>query len=195
MEQHLEAWRHGFSRFEAMVSEEDFFLLEGRGVKSVVDTLVERYNIDSKFKDEIMKSKIDYYNSNFEPIFYDGIYALLDNLKSQNIQLGVVTGGMRDRVNEIIDRYFKNYFSTRITSDDVENTKPFPEPYLKGASMLDLPPEDCIVIENAPMGIKAGKEAGMYVVGITTTLDSKYLKEADVIVNSFDEVNTHLFGI
>jgi len=192
MEQHLEAWRDSFSRFEATVSEEDFYQLEGRGVKSVVETLVKRYNIDPQFKNEIMSDKIEYYNRIFKPVFYDGIFTLLDNLKSRKIKMAVVTGGMRNRVNEIVDNYFRDYFSASVTSDDVENTKPFPEPYLKGASALNLAPQECIVVENAPMGVKAGKQAGMFVIAITTTLDKKYLREADLIVDSFSEVQKFL---
>jgi len=192
MEQHLEAWRDSFSRFEATVSEEDFYQLEGRGVKSVVETLVKRYNIDPQFKNEIMSDKIEYYNRIFKPVFYDGIFTLLDNLKSRKIKMAVVTGGMRNRVNEIVDNYFRDYFSASVTSDDVENTKPFPEPYLKGASALNLAPQECIVVENAPMGVKAGKQAGMFGIAITTTLDKKYLREADLIVDSFSEVQKFL---
>ncbi len=192
MEQHLEAWRDSFSRFEATVSEEDFYQLEGRGVKSVVETLVDRYGIDPHFKDEIMLDKIKYYNRIFEPIFYDGIFTLLDDLKSRHIKMAVVTGGMRDRVSEIINNHFRDYFSASITSDDVKDTKPFPEPYLKGASALGLNPRDCIVIENAPMGVKAGKSAGMFVIAITTTLSRKYLEEADLIVDSFEQIYRYL---
>jgi beta-phosphoglucomutase len=108
--------------------------------------------------------------------------------------MAVVTGGMRDRVNEIINNHFRDYFSATVTSDDVKDTKPFPEPYLKGASSLGLAPKDCIVVENAPMGIKAGKQAGMFVIAITTTLKKEYLEEADLIVESFDEVNNYLLG-
>ncbi len=194
MEQHLEAWKDSFSRFNATVTEEDFYQLEGRGVKSVVETLVNRYNIDSRYKNQIMESKIKYYNKIFKPIFYDGIFTLLNDLKIRSLKMAVVTGGMRDRVNKIISNHFEGYFSASITSDDVENTKPYPEPYLKGAVSLGLNPADCVVIENAPLGIKAAKEAGMFVIAISTTLDGKFLKEANYIVATFDEMNQYLFA-
>ena len=192
MEQHLEAWRAAFVRFKATVREKDFYQLEGRGVNSVVTALVEMYKIDPRYKDEILKEKIKNYNKIFKPMFYDGIFELLDNLKSNNVKMAVVTGGMRERVNGILDNHFPGYFAASITSDDVRETKPFPEPYLKGASLLGLAPAECIVIENAPMGISAGKEAGMFVIAITTTLTRNYLEKADLIVNSLDEINTYL---
>ena len=55
-----------------------------------------------------------------------------------------------------------------VTSTDISYGKPHPEPYLKGASMLAIEPEDCIVFEDAPAGIRAGKAAGCRVVGFRT---------------------------
>jgi mannitol-1-/sugar-/sorbitol-6-phosphatase len=57
-----------------------------------------------------------------------------------------------------------------ITSDDIQNGKPHPEPYLKGAALLGLKAEDCVVIEDAPAGVRAGKASGARVVGLLTTL-------------------------
>ncbi len=56
-----------------------------------------------------------------------------------------------------------------ITSTDVKNGKPAPEPYLKGAEMLGFAPEDCVVVEDAPAGIKSGKSAGARVIAFRTT--------------------------
>jgi len=192
MEQHLEAWKDSFRHFKVTITEEEFYQLEGRGVQSVVETLVDRHNIDPRYKDQIVQHKIKYYNNIFKPIFYNGIFTFLDDLKKREIKMAVVTGGMRDRVDEIIKDHFREYFSASITSDDVENTKPYPEPYLKGAATLGLDPSECVVIENAPLGIKAGKEAGMFVIAISTTMDKFFLKEADHIVATFDEMNQYL---
>jgi len=56
-----------------------------------------------------------------------------------------------------------------VTSSDVQRGKPDPEPYLKGAASLGLPPADCIVIEDAPSGIRAGKASGARVLSLRTT--------------------------
>lgn len=68
-----------------------------------------------------------------------------------------------------------------VTSDDIKYGKPHPEPYLKGASVLGVPPADCIVVEDVPAGIRAGKAAGSRVIAFrTTTRDDNKLKEAGV---------------
>ncbi len=72
-----------------------------------------------------------------------------------------------------------------ITSSDVQRGKPDPEPYLKAAKILGLAPADCIVIEDAPAGIRAGKAAGARVCALRTTAPDTELLEsgADWIAN------------
>src|SRR5215475_10437542 len=66
-----------------------------------------------------------------------------------------------------------------ITSNDIQHGKPNPEPYLKGAALLGFPPEDCIVIEDVPAGVRAGKSAHAKVIAFTTTVQSFVLKEVE----------------
>ncbi len=73
-----------------------------------------------------------------------------------------------------------------VTAEDVVNGKPHPDPYLKGAALLNVGPADCVVFEDTPAGIQAGKSAGMRVVAFTTTRPAEELKAADAIVSSFN---------
>jgi len=72
-----------------------------------------------------------------------------------------------------------------VTADDVKKGKPDPEPYLKGASSLGFPAEECVVVEDVPAGIRSGKAADARVVALRTTVSDAELKEAgaDWIVN------------
>ena len=65
-----------------------------------------------------------------------------------------------------------------VTSTDVKHGKPDPEPYLKGAQLLDVPASECIVIEDAPAGIRAGKAAGARVLALRTTARDGELEQA-----------------
>jgi sugar-phosphatase len=65
-----------------------------------------------------------------------------------------------------------------ITSTDITNGKPHPEPYLKGAALLGYPAADCVVVEDAPAGIRAGKAAGARVIAFPTTMDRQELQNA-----------------
>jgi len=65
-----------------------------------------------------------------------------------------------------------------ITSTDITHGKPHPEPFLKGAATLGYPAEECIVLEDVPAGVKAGKAAGARVIAFTTTVDEHKLRDA-----------------
>ena len=67
---------------------------------------------------------------------------------------------------------------TMITSNDIRHGKPHPEPYLKGASVLGFPAEECVVLEDVPAGVRAGKSAGARVIAFTTTVQASGLEEA-----------------
>lgn len=81
-----------------------------------------------------------------------------------------------------------------VTSNDVRRGKPDPEPYLKGAEILGVPAEECVVVEDAPAGIRAGKAAGARVVALRTTAREAELREAgaDWIVNDCSELSVDL---
>jgi sugar-phosphatase len=69
-----------------------------------------------------------------------------------------------------------------VTSDQVERGKPHPEAYLLGAERIARAPADCVVIEDAPAGVAAGKAAGMRVVAVLTTHGEAELSQADDVV-------------
>ena len=78
-----------------------------------------------------------------------------------------------------------------VTCDDVKNGKPDPEPYLKGASLLGVAAKDCIVVEDAPAGIRAGKAAGARVIACRTTSPEQELRDAgaDWIVDNCNSIS------
>ena len=75
-----------------------------------------------------------------------------------------------------------------ITADDVERGKPDPQPYLAGAAALGVDAAECLVIEDAPAGIEAGKAAGMRVLAVATTFDEGVLAAADYVTGSLADV-------
>ena len=83
-----------------------------------------------------------------------------------------------------------------VTSADVQRFKPEPDPYLKGAELLGLSPTDCVVVEDAPAGIKAGRSAGSRVLALRTTEVDEFLRDAGAtwIVNDLSRVTLKLGG-
>jgi sugar-phosphatase len=75
-----------------------------------------------------------------------------------------------------------------ITSDRTERGKPHPDPYLAAAAALGADPADCLVIEDAPAGVEAGRAAGMTVWAVTTTHSADELAAADRVLAGLPEV-------
>jgi len=75
-----------------------------------------------------------------------------------------------------------------VSADDVSKGKPHPEPYLMGAKLLGVNPTECLVIEDAPAGIRAAHAGGMKAIGITSTYRAAELQEADAVVQKLGQI-------
>lgn len=188
MEQHFAAWQKAFAEFNVHIRPEEFFILEGQGVHIISTQIGKKHGLDKKAIERVMERKMNYYNQFMHLEFYDHFHDLLDYVIQKNIPRGIVTGGNRERVSGIVNEHFDGKFSCLVSVDDVERGKPWPDPFLKGAEMLGVAPADCIVIENAPLGIEGALKAGMTVIAVTTTLDKKHLRQAHYIANDFTAV-------
>jgi len=100
----------------------------------------------------------------------------------------VVTSGSRHLASERLHRAGIPVPNIMVTADDVVNGKPNPEPYLKGAELLGVNPEECLVIEDAPAGIRSAHAGGMKVIGLTSTYPAVALREADVVVAKLAQI-------
>jgi sugar-phosphatase len=100
----------------------------------------------------------------------------------------VVTSGLREFAKVRLRDANLPIPNVLVAADDVTKGKPHPEPYLKGAELLGMTSTHCMVVEDAPNGIRAGKQAGMRVVGLTTTYSAKELHEADAVVQSLSQI-------
>jgi sugar-phosphatase len=105
---------------------------------------------------------------------------------------GVVTSGTRRLAVARLSLANLPVPRALVTSDDVVNGKPDPEPYLKGAELLRINPEECLVIEDAPAGIRAAHAGAMKVIALTSTYKSSELKEADAVVQTLAQIRVRL---
>jgi sugar-phosphatase len=101
---------------------------------------------------------------------------------------GVVTSGSRLLATARLQLAGIPLPKVMITADDVINGKPHPEPYLKGAEQLGVNPKECLVIEDAPAGIRAAHAGGMKVIGLTSTYAAPALNEADYVVKKLAQL-------
>jgi HAD superfamily hydrolase (TIGR01509 family) len=122
-----------------------------------------------------------------------GIADVLEFVQSSGDQIWVVTGsGMRtllDKLNKVLPPVFST--DRMITAFDVVKGKPDPEPYIKAWERSGMVKEQCIVVENAPLGIQSGKAAGLVVYAVNTgILEREDLLNAgaDKVFNSMQEL-------
>ena len=100
----------------------------------------------------------------------------------------VVTSGTRDLATARLKLANLPTPKVLVSADDVSKGKPDPEPYLMGAKLLGANPRECLVIEDAPAGIRAAHAGGMKAIGITSTYPASELREADAIVQKLAQI-------
>ncbi len=106
----------------------------------------------------------------------------------------VVTSGTRFLATTRMRKFGLPVPDILVTADDVTRGKPDPEPYRKGSELLKVNPADCVVIEDAPAGIRAAHGAGMRVISLPSTYPLDELKEADAIVSGLSMIKVTLDG-
>lgn len=187
MEDNFLAWKKAFQDYGIKIQREDYFLLEGMNLLGIAKTLGERSGLDERIFPEIVNLKNKYYLKNNKFRFYTGAVKIIKEIKKKKL-IALVSGSPREKLEKTVPREFLDNFNTIVSGDDTVNGKPHPEPYLIAMKKLNLNPEECIVVENAPLGIKSAKSAGVYCIAITTTLDKEYLREADRIIKNHEEL-------
>ena len=107
---------------------------------------------------------------------------------------GVVTSGGRSLATTRMRRLGVPIPDVLVTADDVRRGKPDPEPYLKGAELLEIKPADCLVVEDAVAGIRSAHAAGMKVIALPSTYPPDELQDADTVVTGLDKIQVRPGG-
>lgn len=124
------------------------------------------------------------YQHDIKPV--EGLPEFLHTLDIKNIDRAIATSApLENVVFTLAKTGTAKYFKTILDESHVTKGKPDPEIYLKTAAALGYRPEDCIVLEDSISGVRAGKNAGCKVIGITTTHSAAELSDTDLIINNF----------
>ncbi|MBN1764821.1 MAG: HAD family phosphatase [Sedimentisphaerales bacterium] len=124
-----------------------------------------------------------------------GVQELLDDLKNHGFKIAVGSSTPRENIDLMLEEtQTLPYFDALIASGDVKNSKPAPDTFLAAAAKINLPPDRCVVVEDAIAGVQAGKAAGMHVIAVTTTRKREELQQADIIVDSMNELSSLTFA-
>ncbi len=135
-------------------------------------------------KQALITERLNAYEAQMKYIYLDGLEDYLRLLRQQGVKTAVVTSSNLPKMQAVYASHpeFHELFDAILTSEDFERSKPDPDCYLKAAGRFGVEPQDCVVFEDSFNGLKSGREAGMYVVGLATT------NAADAIAPLCDEV-------
>lgn len=162
-------------------TEEDFHPFVGAGEDRYIGGVAEKYGI----RLDVKRDKARTYAIYLEIIRgklqeLPGVGEFVRRCRERGLKIAVassadlvkVTGNLREI------RLSPETFDAVVTGDDVRRKKPDPEIFLLAAARLGLPAAECLVVEDAPNGIRAGKAAGAACLGLTTKFDAATLREA-----------------
>lgn len=182
MPNHVIAWMGAVEKHGLSITREEVYMNEGRTGAGTINTLTQRSwgrNATEQEIEAIYKSKCDIFNTCLQSHPMAGAAEVLNKVLEAGLLPVLVTGSgqksLLDRLNQAYPFVFRP--ELMVTAFDVTQGKPFPEPYLKGLAKAGailnengspLQPEQAVVVENAPLGIQAGKAAGIYTIAVNT---------------------------
>ena len=190
MPYHFISWFETLKKYNITVSPFDIYEQEGEKCEACVKRFFKRDKIkcNAKIIAEVLNIRDRLYKKYFKVHLFSNIEQVLTQLKNKGFLLAIVTGSVKQKVISMLPKKILSKFNVIISADMITKGKPHPDSYLTAAKKLRVNPKECIVVENAPYGIKAAKSAKMFCVAVTTSLPKQYLKQADIICKKVSEV-------
>ncbi len=125
-----------------------------------------------------------------------GLIYSLEFFKSKGMKIALASSGTEEYIQIVLDKFsIRNYFNVIVSGNDVKKGKPDPETYAIAVKKLNLKPVECVVLEDATVGIIAAKAAGCMCIAVKNnyTLEQD-LSKADTQINSLQMINDILLS-
>lgn len=189
---HLRAWKQLGHELGREFRDDDVKRVFGKRNREILRSLIGDAVPDEQLV-EYGRRKEELYRAIMAPDLRPvaGLPEFLLTLKGDGIRTAVATSGPIENVRFVLDGLgFEKLFDEIITGPDVRESKPHPAIFLLAAARLGLQPRDCVVFEDSPPGIKAGKASGCLCVGLATTHPADELRQyqPDRIFGDFREI-------
>lgn len=188
---HYESWVKLAKQIGVKFSKKFFNLTFGQQSVTITRELV-----GPKIKQEVVEKWADLKERYYREMVKDelkplpGALVLIKVLHARNFKLAVGSSGPPENVELLLSTLsIKDYFDVIITAAEVKNGKPAPDVFLIAAEKLNIKVDNCLVIEDAPVGIAAARKAGMKVIALRTTHCNVELLDADMTVQDLSSIN------
>ena len=173
MPSHAKAWHRAMAHFGYDLPEQEAYMHEGRTGASTINIVSRRQRGVEESEEriqEIYRVKSQFFNEYPPAEPMPGALELLRKLQAQGLKILIVTGSGQASLLDRLNHHFPGVFCRElmVTAFDVKRGKPDPEPYLMGLQKGDLRADECVVVENAPLGVRAAKAAGIFTLAVNT---------------------------
>lgn len=173
MPNHAISWAKVCTAYGLHMTPEEAYMHEGRTGASTINILARRtWKRDATPEEiqQIYEEKCRLFNACPEAPKMQGADKLLEKVKAAGLTVVVVTGSGQKSLLDRLDRNYPGVFRPDlvVSSKDVVHGKPSPEPYLKGLDKAGVQPWEALVVENAPLGVRAGVAARIFTVAVNT---------------------------
>jgi len=180
-----------FSELGVKVMPEDFLPFVGMGENRYIGGVAESYGVNVDIE-QVKARTYEIYGIIVRNKLsaLPGAYEFISKCRKKGFKLALATSADRVKMEVNLKEIglSRDSFHSIITGLDVENKKPFPDIYIKAAKSIGLEPQECLVVEDAVSGIKAGKSAGCRCLAVTSSFNASALHEADWICESLLKV-------
>ena len=195
MPNHAYSWHTSMASFGIEMSEADAYAHEGmRGVETIKKIVKEQrgLEISDEESQRMYDEKSRIFATRPQAEIMEGVLELQRQMKADGLKIVVVTGSGQHSLLEKLEHDFKGLIEPGmiVSSFDVKRGKPNPEPYLKGLMKAGVEPWEAVVVENAPLGVRAAQAARIFTVAVNTgPLPDKMLSDegADLIFSRMTE--------
>ena len=169
MQYHVTAWHRLLNEMGANISMERMKEECYGKAKELIERILPGRFTEAE-RDAIGDQKEAVYREEFRPHLklLPGLVEVLEGAYNSGIKMAIGSAAIMANIDFVLDGLnIRHYFSAIVSADDVTNSKPDPETYLKCADRLSVDPADCIVFEDVPKGVESAERAGMQSVVIT----------------------------
>ncbi|MEK7060637.1 MAG: HAD family phosphatase [Patescibacteria group bacterium] len=184
------AWKNAFAKQGVTLGIMEYLLLEGMTPHAIATKLTKDHGLSESVIADIIEDKKKYYKENNSFRLYPGVQKFITSLHHRGIKLALVSGAASHRIEEMTPKELLVLFDVIITADDEIASKPNPDPYLKALKKIGVSANEAVVVENAPLGIQSARAAAIYCIAVTSTLPEIVLKNADRVVQDFNELSS-----
>ncbi len=156
-------------------------------------TLVEIYEkyFPEKEQQDKITLELNEFEENMKFIYVEGFERFVDNIRRNGVRTAVVTSSNKEKMQNVYSKHeeFKSLFDAILTAEDFAESKPSPDCYQKAAVRLGFTKEQCVVFEDSFNGLKSGRAADMFVVGLSTTNDADAIKlYSDMVIGNYKDI-------